>query len=70
MDSSLELGETRRELLAQIAYDAKSWDRVDSEIHENPRWIGRTTPTTEDPLLASTVLTTGESGIVAYFSSS
>jgi hypothetical protein len=31
MDSSLELGETRRELLAQIAYDAKSWDRVDSE---------------------------------------
>jgi len=30
------------------------------KIHGKPRWIGRMTPTPEDPLLASTVLTTGE----------
>ena len=62
MDSSLELGETRKELLAQIAYDAKSWDRVDSEDSRKNTLDRKTTPTTEDPLLASTVLTTGENG--------
>jgi hypothetical protein len=32
------------------------------KIHGNPRWTGRMIPTTENTLLASTVLTTGENG--------
>ncbi len=57
-----ELVETRRELLAQIARGAKSWDCVDSKNSRNPRWIGRMIPAPENLLLESTVLTTGENG--------